>query len=197
MENDTTSIHELLRHDEEAPAGERGSRSAVGRLVTIIGYAVALAALAVLVLRLVGLTVPYVLACTVMLALLVLRRLVRTVAAPPPARAAMVRRSPPLDDETSYQWGAVDGLRRAVSRWESRLEWGHDSAERFARAVLPRLAEFADERLRMRHGISRAADPARAREVLGEPLWTFLNTPVGKPPTPRELAAVVARMEEL
>jgi hypothetical protein len=196
-DSDTTSIHELLRHEEEAPADERRSRSAVAWLVKILVYAAALAALAVLALHVAGLTVPYVLAFTVMLALFVLRRLVRLVAAPPPARAAMVRRSAALDDEASYHWGSGDGLRSAVSQWEHRLEWGHDSAGRFARGVQPRLAEFADERLRMRHGINRAGDPARAREVLGEPLWTFLHGPVDKSPTPRELAAVLARMEEL
>jgi hypothetical protein len=194
--DDTTSIDELLRHEEEAPAEERRSQSAVGWLATTVGYAVVLAALAVVTLHVVGLTVPYVLAFSVMLALLMLRRLVRQVAAPPPGRAAMVRRSSP-DDEASYQRGVPDGLRSAVSRWEARLEWGDDSGERFARIVQPRLMEFADERLRMRHGISRTGNQAGARAVLGEPLWTFLNTPARKPPTPRELAAILARMEEL
>jgi hypothetical protein len=194
--SDNTSINDLLRHEDETPADQRRSRSAVWQLVKTVGYAAALAALVEVGLRVFGLAVPYVLAFTTMLVLLVLRRLVRQVAAAPPPRAAMVRRSS-LEDEAEYRWGAGDGLRSAVSRWESRLEWGHDSAERFARGVQPRLAEFVDERLRLRHGLSRATDPARARAVLGEPLWTFLHQPVSKPPAPRELAALLARMEEL
>jgi hypothetical protein len=190
---DNASIDELLGHEDET----RRSRSAVGAAVKTIVYAAALAALAELALRVTGLSVPYLLAFTAALALLVLRHLLRLVAAPPPPRAALSRRPSTLDDEATYQWGAVDGLRSAVSRWESRFEWGHDGADRFARAVRPRLVELVDERLRQRHGISRTADPDRAREVLGEPLWTFLQGPVGKPPAPRELAALVARMEEL
>jgi hypothetical protein len=193
--SDNTSLNELLRHDDETPADRRPP---VGGVVvkTVLGAA-ALAALAELALRVTGLSVPFALAFTGSLALLVLRRLIRLVAAPPPPRAAHARRSSNLDDEASYHWGAVDGLRSAVSRWESRLEWGHDSGERFSRTVQPRLAEVVDERLRQRHGISRTADPDAARALLGEPLWTFLHRPVGKAPAPRELAAFVARMEEL
>jgi hypothetical protein len=194
--SDNTSINDLLRHEDEMPADRRRSRSAGWEVVKTVGYAAGLAALVVLGLRVAGLAVPYLLAFTAMLALLVLRRLVRLVAPPQYPRAAPARRSVP-DDEAEYRWGVGDGLRSAVGRWESRLEWGHDSADRFARSVQPRLAEFVDERLRLRHGISRTADPARARAVLGEPLWTFLAQPVSKPPAPRELAALVARMEEL
>ena len=39
------------------------------------------------------------------------------------------------------------------------------------------LAELTDERLRLRHGITRASDPRRARELLGEPLWQLLAEP--------------------
>jgi hypothetical protein len=194
---DNTSIDELLRHGDEPPAAQRRSPSAVAWAIKTIVYAAALGALGVLALRLLTVTVPYALAFTVMLALLVLRRLVRQVAAPPPARASRVRLGSARDDDVTYHWDNVDGLRAAVNRWESRLEWGHDSADRFARSVRSRLADLTDQRLRQKHGISRTGDPARARELLGEPLWTFLENPASKPPTPRELAAVVARMEEL
>lgn len=194
---DNTSIDDLLRHDEEPPAAERRSPSVVAWVIKTILYAAVLAALGVFGLRLLTVTVPYVLAFTVMLALLVLRRLVRQVAAPPPARSTRVRLGSARDDEVSFQWDNVDGLRATVNRWESRLDWSHDTADRFAHTVQARLAELVDELLRQKHGISRTGDPARARALLGEPLWTFLDTPVSKPPAPRELAAVVARMEEL
>jgi hypothetical protein len=193
---DTTSLQELLRHEEEPLPEERRSRSTAWWAVKSMLYAAALAGLIELILRLTGVAVPYLLAFAALLALFVLRRLVRLVGTPAPARAAMVHRRPVADDG-SYHWAAADGLRSAVGRWETRLEWGHDSAERFARSVQPRLAEIADERLRMRHGINRTADPAAARAVLGEPLWTFLTTPVTRPPSPREVAAVLARMEKL
>jgi hypothetical protein len=191
-----TTIQELLRHEEEPLPEERRPRSTAGWAVKITLSAAALAILIVGMLRFFGVGLPYPLVFAALLAVFVLRRLVRLVAAPPPARAAMVHRQP-ADDDGGYQWGAPDGLRSAVGRWETRLEWGQDSAERFARSIQPRLAEIVDERLRMQHGISRTADPAAARELLGEPLWTFLTTPVTKSPPPREVAVVLARMEEL
>jgi len=90
-----------------------------------------------------------------------------------------------------------DGLRHAVKRWESRLEWCHADAGAFNRKVIPALGEVVDERLRQRHGITRASDPARARQLVGEPLWSFLTTPVRRPPAPRELANLIAWMERI
>jgi hypothetical protein len=194
---DETSIDDLLGHDEESPAAQRRPPSAVAGVIKTIVYAAVLGALCVLALRPFTVTVPYVLAFTVMLALLVLRRLVRRVAAPPPARAARVRLGSARDDDVSFRWDNVDGLRAAVGRWESTLDWGRDTPERFTTLVHSRIAEIVDERLRQKHGVSRTGDPVRARALLGEPLWTFLTTPVSKPPTPRELAAVVGRMEAL
>ena len=57
------------------------------------------------------------------------------------------------------------------------------NAERFGSTVARRLGELADERLRQRHGLTRASDPARARELLGDQA-------VGAHPRPgRRLAA--------
>ena len=36
-----------------------------------------------------------------------------------------------------------------------------------------------------------------AQALLGNPLWTFLTTPVTRSPTPKQVAAVIQRMEEL
>lgn len=203
----TSSIDELLGYDEDVTAPGRAhrprhwpgsrSRSVIGWLARTLAYAAASGALVLFAMRLVELSVPYVLAFTAMLALLVIRRLLRVVAAPPRPRAAMARRSSAAVDEVVYQRQARDGLSTATGRWESRLEWGDDNADRFHRAVQRRLAELADERLRRRHGISRYDEPARARAILGEPLWNFLVTPAGRPPTSRELSAILTRMEEL
>ena len=90
-----------------------------------------------------------------------------------------------------------DGLRRALQRWEQRLSWTDRDAVRFVSVVRPRLAELVGERLRPRHGIRVGDDPAAARALLGEPLWAFLRGPIHHSPTPAQLAAIVARMEQL
>jgi hypothetical protein len=58
-------------------------------------------------------------------------------------------------------------------------------------------AELTDERLRLRHGITRASDPRRARELLGEPLWQLLGDPGRRPPKARDLATHVETLERL
>jgi hypothetical protein len=113
---------------------------------------------------------------------------VRRVRPPLPSRAAWRRHTadaPP------------DGLRGAVKRWETRLEWCYADNSAYNRKVLPLLSEVVDERLRQRHGITRESDPARARQLIGEPLWTFLAGPGRRPPAPRELANLIAWMERI
>jgi hypothetical protein len=100
-------------------------------------------------------------------------------------------------EDGHYDWGARDALRAAVKGWERPLDWSASRPERFAKVILPRLGELADERLRQRHGVTRASDPARARALLGERLWTFLDTPPRRTPSPRALAAIVAELEKL
>ena len=90
-----------------------------------------------------------------------------------------------------------DTLRIAVRRWEQQLDWSHNDGERFSRIVLPALTELADERLRLRHGVSRASDPRRARELMGEPLWQVLHDPGRRPPKAREMSAVVDALEKI
>jgi hypothetical protein len=45
--------------------------------------------------------------------------------------------------------------------------------------------------------VVRSTEPARARALLGDPLWTFLTTPVNSNVTPADLAALIGQMEEL
>jgi hypothetical protein len=114
---------------------------------------------------------------------------------------AVRRLRPPLRPRAAWRRHAADpppdGLRNAVKRWETRLDWCHADVNAFNRKVLPSLGEIVDERLRQRHGITRDSDPARARAVVGEQLWTFLSGPVRRPPTPRELAGLIAWMERI
>ena len=93
---------------------------------------------------------------------------VAEVAPPAPPKRRLV-------DGAAGQEPALDSLRDAVRRWERTLDRAHADGELYARNVLPVLAELTDERLRLRYGITRASDPRRARELLGDPLWAALH----------------------
>jgi hypothetical protein len=90
-----------------------------------------------------------------------------------------------------------DGLHSAISRWDIMLDWCQTDVARFNRRVLPRLGELVDERLRQKHGITRAADPQAAQRILGDPLWSFVTMPSRRPPTPRDLDQIVTALEKL
>jgi hypothetical protein len=135
----------------------------------------------------------------VVAAFVALRLLMLAVAevAPPslPKRSGGRRNS--ADDDGLYSWGGTDSLRAAVRRWEHRLSWSQSDPDAFSRNVLPVLAELTDERLRLRHGITRASDPRRARELIGEPMWALLSEPGRRAPKPRDLATYVDTLERL
>lgn len=101
------------------------------------------------------------------------------------------------DDEGLYSWTGGDSLRVAVRRWEQRLSWSQQDPEAFSRNVLPVLAELTDERLRLRHGITRASDPRRARELLGPGVWELLTEPGRRAPRARDLTDYVETLERL
>lgn len=91
----------------------------------------------------------------------------------------------------------ADALKDAVRRWERTLDRAQSDADLYARNVLPVLAELTDERLRLRHGITRASDPRRARELLGDPLWAALHDRGRRTPKTRELETYVEALERL
>jgi hypothetical protein len=90
-----------------------------------------------------------------------------------------------------------DSLRAAVRRWEKTLSRAQADPDLYSRNVLPGLAELTDERLRLRHGITRASDPRRARELLGDPLWAALHDPGRRTPKSREIETFVDALERL
>jgi hypothetical protein len=90
-----------------------------------------------------------------------------------------------------------DSLRAAVRRWEKTLSRAQDDPDLYSRNVLPGLAELTDERLRLRHGITRASDPRRARELLGDPLWAALHDPGRRTGKAREIQTYVDALERL
>ncbi|MEV6515296.1 hypothetical protein AB0M37_05850 [Micromonospora chalcea] len=194
----STSIDDLLSFGEE-PAGEDVRPSGGGRARALLRTAAVTAAVVVVIvvgLRAVGLKVPLWIVVAGVLAVLAVRRVTTALSPPPPPRAGA--RAPAGEEPGTWNWSARDALRTAINGWERPLDWSADNRERFTERILPRLGELADERLRQRHGVTRESDPARARSVLGEPLWTFLTTtPARRPPSPRDLAAIVAELEKI
>jgi hypothetical protein len=147
------------------------------------------------VLRVFTLVVPVVLLISGAYAILLLRRAVRRIGPvplPDTLTGSLWGRASAGDDPSQ-----LDGVVRVVRRWEARFGWTERDHVRFGTAVLPRLAEVVEERLRHRHGISLYAQPDLARVLVGPELWTFLNAPVRRSPTPQELAVLVAEMEKI
>jgi hypothetical protein len=178
---------------EAAPAEERPPSRAGWLIRNALLVAVA-TTVTVAGLRLAGVRIPILVVVAAFIALRLLMLAVAEVA-PPPAVKVSARRA--VEESGVYHWSATDSLRTAVRRWEQRLDWSQSDAERFSRNVLPVLAELTDERLRLRHGVTRASDPRRARHLVGEPLWQALADPGRRPPKRQELATLVEALERL
>lgn len=191
----SASIDDLLTFEEERPRqDERGRGGRAGRVFRSLAGNAALVAVLVVGLRAVGLQVSLAILIAGVFAVSAVRRVAAALAPPPAARSrpALAR----YDDGT-WNWGARDALRAAINGWELPLDWSTTRPERFGQVILPRLAELADERLRLKHAVTRESDPARARTLLGDRLWTFLETPPRRPPSPRDLAVIVAELEKI
>jgi hypothetical protein len=141
-----------------------------------------------------GISVSVLLVVAAFVALRLLMLAVSEVA-PPPAPAR--RRARRAERDGGQLGPGTDTLRAAVRRWERGLEWSQSDADKFSRNVLPVLIELADERLRLKHGITRSSDPRRARELLGEPLWELLGASGRRPPKARDLPRYVEALEEI
>ncbi|MCM0675906.1 hypothetical protein NCC78_14580 [Micromonospora phytophila] len=192
----STSIDDLLSFEEERPARtdrRRGGRA--GQVLRTLAVTAAVAVVVVAGLRVVGLRVSLLVIVAAVVAVLAVRRVTAALSPPPPARSGA--RVPSGEEPDTWNWGSRDALRAAINGWERPLDWSSGNRERFTERILPRLGELADERLRQRHGLTRDSDPARARALLGDRLWTFLGTPSRRPPSPRDLAAIVAELEKL
>ncbi|GIJ28605.1 hypothetical protein Vqi01_37670 [Micromonospora qiuiae] len=192
-----TSIDDLLSFEEERPP--RPDRREGGRLRTVLSVlGVAAAATLVLVagLRAVGLRVSLLVLVAAVLTLLLVRRIV-AVLAPPPKSRRLADASRGGEENGMYNWMARDALRTAINGWATPLDWSRNRPERFTKIILPRLAELADERLRLKHGVTRESDPGRARVLLGDRLSAFLETPPRRTPSPRDLVAIVAELEKI
>lgn len=193
-----SSLDDLFDRDEQRRA-DRRSGGVGTRVWPLLRWALAAAAGAALlggglalVLYALGIALWYPLVPAGVFAVLVLRRSLVGLAAPPAGWRAGPAADPPADDPAD-----PDGLVPAVYRWISRVRWERAGLWRSSRALQPHLAELVDERLRQRHGCTRASEPERARRLLGDRLWTYLANPAARTPPPRELAAMLTTVEEL
>jgi hypothetical protein len=191
-------LDDLLQSYEPLPGRSRPTRKRPW-LVRCALQAFAASAVVYAAFHIAELAPPYPMILAVCLGAVLVRQAVRMTAEPPTQRVADAVRAPAvrrLVDPASWYEGG-DGMLEAVRRWDRRLDWGSGGSERFASTVAVRIGELADERLRLRHGITRATDPDRARALLGEELWTLLHEPPDRVPKPREIAAASDRLESL
>jgi hypothetical protein len=91
----------------------------------------------------------------------------------------------------------VDRPFAEVNRWEDRLSWSEDDAERYRLTVQRRLVDLIAERVRLRHGVDLRADPERARPVLPAVLFQIATAPLSRPLNMSEMDYVVRCMEEI
>jgi hypothetical protein len=191
------TIDELLRAEEEPTPAPRLVRSGWTWLVTSIVVSLVLAGIGYVMLRALEVGVPFGLVFSVVFAISLLRRALAAVRPPPLPKAATGQITALAAEQRAIEAEQMQQAYLAMTRWDTRLEWTERDPERFALVVRGRLADLADERLRLRHGITRAAHPAAARQMMGEELWEFLHLPIRRTPTPRELAEVVGHVEAI
>jgi hypothetical protein len=186
-----TSLDDLLdRGSQEHRREGSALRRHLGWAVRATLTAAALGAALVVMLLVLGVELWYPLAAAAVLAALGLHR---TVAGLRPATAGREV----SDLERDPRERDPDGLAPAVHRWHAQLRWDRSGLWRSGRSLRPDLAELVDERLRQRHGCTRASDPDRARRLLGERLWSYLADPAARTPSPRDLATMLTTVEEL
>ncbi|MEH1026975.1 hypothetical protein [Micromonospora profundi] len=191
----SASIDDLLTFEEErARSDDRGRGGRAGRVLRALAANAAVVVVLIVGLRAVGLKVSLVILVAGVFAVFAVRRVAAALAPPAGGKS----RTPAVRyDDGTWNWGARDALRAAINGWELPLDWSTTRPERFSGVILPRLGELADERLRLKHAVTRESDPVRARALLGDRLWTFLETPPRRPPSPRDLAVIVAELEKI
>jgi hypothetical protein len=191
-------LDDLLRHDDSVPARPaapvRQPWMGKAALQTFIASAVAYTGFQV-----VNLEPGYPLILAVCAGAVLIRHAVRSTAEPEWQRTGDVVRTVTAyhPDEGGWYAGG-DGMLDAIRGWDRRLDWGATNPQRFTHAVVPRLREVADERLRQAHGVTMAGDPSRARAILGEQIWAILTgPPPERVPAPKEVAAWINRLDSL
>jgi hypothetical protein len=160
-----------------APSGRRLALTAVVQtfLVTAVLFTV---------LRLIGLDPSLPLVLGISAGAVLVRLAAASVREPRGRRISDLMRPPRHRREPATR---SDGVLMAVRRWDRRLA-NTDSG------LSASLGDLADERLRQRHGLTRASDPARARALLGEPVWALL---AGGTVTAAQAETAIRRLESM
>jgi hypothetical protein len=184
-----TRLDDLLGYDEDEG---RPHRTSGGRLGVAVPTILAVGTVMWFGMRAVGLGVALPLVLAALLSLYGLRYVLRTIN--PPRLPVTLRTSPRRQAGSSV---GDDGIRAAARRWDQRLEYASGDARHTAHLIRPAFAELVDERLRLRHGISRATDPARAYAMIGPQLGKFITESVPRQVSPQEIAILIAQMEAL
>lgn len=91
----------------------------------------------------------------------------------------------------------MDRRFRRLARHTDRVTYAVVATRHFESGVRPVLAELARDRVRRHHGIDMAAEPERARDLIGEDLWQALTTPRTTAPTTAELDRWLTTLERL
>lgn len=186
-----TGTQSVLRVDTRSQL----SRWLLGRVFLAVSGAAVIYGL----LYFVRLTIPFALLLVFILVVAWLRESLRAVAAGPlPVQVTgrgirLLGQDPGVTGPTLL--GDHDGVAVAVDRWAGRLAMSGSGSGRLVIKTV--LGDLVDERLRLRHGFTRASDPDRAREMMGESLWRMLQNPSAGGHIPRDMAALVQRIEEL
>lgn len=134
------------------------------------------------------------------------------------ALACYVSGSEVIDGEYRRQLGLVRQRHLSMLGWSSLVAAARSDSGNFEHAVKPEIQRLYAVRLAERHGVSLYADPERAAEIIGAPLWPWIDprrTPVqpasrparqaldrrsaaqSQPPPDAVLAALVDRLERL
>jgi hypothetical protein len=190
-------LDDLLRFDDAGPPVPRPTGPQPWLLRSAL-TAFAASAVVYTAFHIVNLAPGYPLILAVCLGAVLIRQATRVTREPEWRRTRdAVRRKAERRIESGGWYEGGDGMVEAVRRWHRRLEWGSSGPERFDATLALRLGELADERLRLRHSLTREADPARARSLLGDDVWALLHGQHSRVPTNREIAAVMRRLESL
>jgi hypothetical protein len=185
------SLDDLLTYDEEP---RPRLRSGLRRRITIaVLTTVVLAWFVWFMLRVLGIGAPFILIAGAIIMLAALREILVSVS--PPELPNTLRHIPA--PSRAPREPTSDGMRDAVRKWESQLDWTRADLSRFQQVVQPAVAELVDERLRTSYGIDMRAEPAKAQRVMDPQLWSFIHDQIRRNPTPQEIAALVANMEAL
>ncbi|MGA3487194.1 hypothetical protein ACK8GG_04195 [Micromonosporaceae bacterium DT55] len=184
--SELSALNDLFTGDDEPEGTQQRRGSALGGWIRSALGVAALTVVTIVLLRVGGVAVPLIALVAGWSAVLLLRRVAASVS-PPPVHG----RRP--DDDAGYGEETEDGMRAAVKRWERRLS----APDRFQQVSRSMFTELVDERLRQRHGLTRAGDPERARKLLGDRLWTFLDKPPRRHPAPKDYAALIAEVEKI